>query len=121
MVVLDKTGTVTRGELELVDVVPLNGAGRRDVLRLAGALEAASEHPVARAIAAAARAEVGALPPVSGFRNVPGVGVRGVVERHAVEIARRRGAITVAWDGEERAALSVRDTVEPTSAEASAS
>ena len=60
-IVLDKTGTVTEGKLRLADVVPLNGATRADVLRLAGAVEDASEHPVARAVAAAARAELGGL------------------------------------------------------------
>ncbi len=117
-IVLDKTGTVTEGRLQLVDVALLNGDARSDVLRLAGAVEAASEHPVARAVAAAARAELGVLPGVSEFRNVPGVGVRGVVEGHAVQVGRTDGAITVAWDGEARATLTVRDTVKPTSAEA---
>jgi Cu+-exporting ATPase len=117
-IVLDKTGTVTEGAIELVDVRLLNGAAREDVLRLAGAVEAASEHPIARAVAGAARLELGALPPVSAFRNVPGVGVRGVVEGHEVEVARRDGAITVAWDELPRAELVVRDTVKPTSAEA---
>jgi Cu+-exporting ATPase len=117
-IVLDKTGTVTEGRMELVDVAPLDGARREDVLRLAGAVEAASEHPIAHAIAAAARGELGTLPPVEGFRNLPGVGVRGVVEGREVEVSRRDGAITVAWDGEPRATLVVRDTVKPTSAEA---
>ncbi len=117
-VVLDKTGTVTEGALELVDVRLLNGAGRADVLRLAGAVEAASEHPVARAVAAAGRAEVGTLPAVEGFRNLPGSGVTGRVEGHLVEIGRRDGAVTVSWDGEPRATLVVRDRVRPTSAEA---
>jgi Cu+-exporting ATPase len=117
-IVLDKTGTTTEGRLELAEVVPLNGAGRVEVLRLAGALEAASEHPVAQAIAAAARAELGSLPAVSDFRNLPGTGVRGRVEGHEVEVGRVDGAITVSWDGEPRARLSVRDTVKPTSAEA---
>jgi Cu+-exporting ATPase len=117
-VVLDKTGTVTEGAIELVDVRLLNGAGRADVLRLAGAFEAASEHPVARAVAAAGRAEVGTLPAVEGFRNLPGSGVTGRVEGHLVEIGRRDGAVTVSWDGEPRATLVVRDRVKPTSAEA---
>ncbi len=117
-IVLDKTGTVTEGAIELVDVRLLNGAAREDVLRLAGAVEAASEHPIARAVAGAAREELGALPAVSQFRNVPGVGVRGVVEGREVEVARRDGAITVAWDELPRAELVVRDTVKPTSAEA---
>ena len=117
-VVLDKTGTVTAGKPELVEVALLNGATRPDVLRLAGAVEAASEHPIARAIADVARTELGSLPPVTGFRNVPGVGVQGVVEGKSVEVARRSGAITVSWEGEPRASFVVRDTVKPTSAEA---
>ena len=117
-VVLDKTGTVTQGTMELADVTTLDGASRADVLRLAGAVEAASEHPIARAVAAAARAEVGELPSVSGFRNVPGVGVSGVVEGHEVEVGRLDGAIAVSWDGVPRATLLVRDAVKPTSAEA---
>ncbi len=114
-IVLDKTGTVTEGRMALVDVTPLNGAARADVLRLAGAVEAASEHPIARAVAEAARGEVGELPPVDEFRNEPGVGVSGVVDGHAVEVGRRDGAITVSWDGLPRATLVVRDTVKPTS------
>ena len=117
-VVLDKTGTVTEGRMELADVTTLDGASRADVLRLAGAVEAASEHPIARAVAAAARAEVGELPPVSAFRNVPGVGVTGVVEGHAVEVGRLDGTIAVSWDGVPRATLVVRDAVKPTSGEA---
>ena len=117
-IVLDKTGTVTDGRMELVSVTPLNGAGRSEALRLAGALESASEHPIAQAVAAGARAELGSLPAVSEFRNVPGVGVRGVVEGHDVEVSRQDGAITVAWDGRPRATLVVRDAVKPTSAEA---
>jgi Cu+-exporting ATPase len=117
-ILLDKTGTTTQGRLELAEVVPLNGAGRTEVMRLAGAVEAASEHPVAQAIASAARAELGSLPPVEGFRNLPGVGVRGLVEGHEVEVGRSNGAITVSWDGEPRARLSVRDSVKPTSAQA---
>jgi P-type Cu+ transporter len=117
-IVLDKTGTLTEGRMELVDVTPLDGTGRADALRLAGAVEAASEHPIARAIAAGALAELGGLPPVTEFRNVPGVGVRGVVDGHDVEVSRQLGSITVAWDGAPRATLVVRDTVKPTSAEA---
>ena len=117
-VVLDKTGTVTEGRMELADVTPLDGASRGDVLRLAGAVEAASEHPIAQAVAAAARDEVGKLPPVDDFRNVPGVGVSGTVEGHAVEVGRRDGTITVSWDGEPKATLAVRDAVKATSADA---
>ncbi len=117
-VVLDKTGTVTAGRMELDAVVPLDGAARSEILRLAGAVEAASEHPIAQAVANAARREVGELPPVTGFRNVAGAGVAGTVEGHAVEVGRRDGTITVAWDGAPRATLSVVDTIKPTSAEA---
>jgi Cu+-exporting ATPase len=117
-IVLDKTGTVTEGKMELDEVALLDGAGREDVLRLAGAVEAASEHPIGQAVAAAARREVGELPSVSDFRNLPGVGVQGVVEGHEVEVGRRDGTITVAWDGVPRATLLVRDTVKATSAEA---
>jgi len=118
IVVLDKTGTVTEAKMELVDVLPLNGAVRADVLRLAGAVEAASEHPIAQAIAAAARRELGQLPPVESFANRPGSGVVGRVEGHEVEVGRSDGAITVSWDGEPRATLVVRDRVKPTSAQA---
>jgi len=117
-IVLDKTGTVTEGRMELVDVAPLNGATREDALRLAGAVELASEHPIAQAIAAAARSELGRLPEVTGFRNVPGVGVHGTVDGREVEVIRRDGAITVSWDEIARATLVVRDTVKSTSAEA---
>ena len=117
-IVLDKTGTITEGRMELVEVIPVDGALRPEILRLAGAVESASEHPIAQAVAAAARHEVGELPPVTGFRNVPGVGVLGRVEGHDVEVGRRDGAITVSWDGASRATLAVRDTVKPTSAEA---
>jgi len=117
-IVLDKTGTVTEGKMELVEVVPLNGAVPADVLRLAGAVESASEHPIGQAIATAARRELSQLPPVENFANRPGFGVVGRVEGHEVEVGRGEGAITVRWDGERRARLVVRDTVKPTSAEA---
>ncbi len=117
-IVLDKTGTVTEGKMELADVTLLNGVARADVLRLAGAVEAASEHPIAQAVTRAARAEVGELPPVSGFRSQAGVGVTGVVDGQEVSVGRTGGRIEVAWGGLPRAALTVRDTVKPTSAEA---
>jgi Cu+-exporting ATPase len=117
-VVLDKTGTVTQGKMELVGVAPLNGARRADVLRLAGAVESASEHPIGQAIAAAARAELGDLPAVACFRNVPGFGVRGQVGDRHVEVGRRNGEITLSTDGEPEAILDVRDTVKATSADA---
>jgi Cu+-exporting ATPase len=117
-IVLDKTGTVTEGKMQLSQVELLNGAPRANVLRLAGAVEGASEHPIAQAITTAARAELGELPPVEHFRNQPGVGVTGVVAGHQVAVGRRDGRIEVAWDGLARATLEVRDTVKPTSAEA---
>ena len=117
-VVLDKTGTVTEGKMELVGVTPLDCETRAEVLRLAGAVESASEHPIAQAVAAVARREVGELPKVTEFRNVPGVGVFGRVDGHEVEVGRSDGSITVSWDGRRRATLAVRDTVKETSAEA---
>jgi Cu+-exporting ATPase len=117
-IVLDKTGTITEGTLELAGLVPLNGASRAEVLRRAGAVESASEHPVARAVTAAARSELESLPPVAAFRNLPGVGVEGVVEGTLVRVGRGEEAITVSWDGVDRARLAVRDTVKPTSAQA---
>jgi P-type Cu+ transporter len=87
-VVLDKTGTVTRGEMSLVDVALADGERRADVLRLAGALEDGSEHPIARAIAAAARHELGRLPAPEGFASREGLGVEGVVEGHGVVVGR---------------------------------
>src|SRR5262249_58207873 len=71
-IVHDKTGTVTEGRMELADVVPLNGATRAEILRLAGGLEAASEHPVALAVARAAADQAGTLPPGTRLRSPPG-------------------------------------------------
>jgi P-type Cu+ transporter len=116
--VLDKTGTVTEGKMELAEISPLNGATRADVLRLAGAVEAASEHPIAQAVARAARDELGSLPSVSGFRNQPGVGVVGTVEGREITVGRQGGQIVVSWDGLEQATLEVRDTIKSTSSEA---
>jgi P-type Cu+ transporter len=117
-IVLDKTGTVTEGKMQLVGVESSNGATRLEVLRLAGAVEQASGHPIAKAVARAAAAEVGMLPAVSEFRNFPGIGVRGVVDGLEVDVGRREGAITVSWQGKPRATLVVTDTVKPTTAEA---
>ena len=107
-VVLDKTGTVTEGRVRLVNELPA------ETLRLAGAVEAASEHPVGIAVAAAARERFGSLPRVDGFTNVPGQGVVGVVEGRRVEVGRE--GVTV--DGEHLGSLVVEDTVRPTSREA---
>jgi Cu+-exporting ATPase len=117
-IVLDKTGTVTEGRMALADMTTMNGANRSEVLRFAGAVEGASEHPIAQAIVRAARIELGALPPVADFRNEPGMGVRGVVDGHEVAVGRRDGRIVVSWDGVERAELRVADLIKPTSAEA---
>ena len=108
-VILDKTGTVTEGRVRLVG----NGLAP-EALRLAGAVEDASEHPIGRAVAEVARARFGSLPPVEAFTNVAGRGVTGVVEGHRVEVDRG----TVSIDGVVAGRLSVVDTVKPTSAEA---
>lgn len=147
-VVLDKTGTVTTGRMSLTRVTPVAGEEADRVLTVAGALEHASEHPIARAVAEAAlEANGGGLPAVSGFENVPGRGVRGTVtldgrDLHVlagrpellidaryvlpddVDAALRRAghegatAIVVGWEGRARGVLSVTDTVKDTSAEA---
>ncbi|WP_432122392.1 heavy metal translocating P-type ATPase [Streptomyces sp. S1] len=142
-IVLDKTGTVTTGRMTLLAVHTAGGANEKDVLRLAGALEHSSEHPIARAVATGAADRVGTLPVPEDFANVPGLGVQGVVEGHAVLVGREklleewamplppelasakdaaekagRTAVAVAWDGEARAVLEVADAVKDTSAEA---
>jgi Cu+-exporting ATPase len=125
-VVLDKTGTVTTGEMTLHDVVAADGEDADEVLRFAGAVEDASEHPIARAVAAGAR-ERGDLPAVTGFANREGWGVQATVEgraasvgRPSVEVDRGPGhtVVEVSWDGAPRGWLSVADRVKPTSAEA---
>ncbi|WNV77690.1 heavy metal translocating P-type ATPase [Geodermatophilus sp. DSM 44513] len=142
-VLLDKTGTVTTGRMTLLDVVPAAGEDAEQVLRLAGALEDASEHPIAQAIARGATERVGTLPAVEGFTNVEGLGVQGVVDGHAVLVGRTRllaewslrlpadleramaaaeaegrTAVAVGWDGAARGVLVVADAVKATSAEA---
>ncbi|SFK53348.1 heavy metal translocating P-type ATPase [Geodermatophilus ruber] len=143
-VVLDKTGTVTTGRMSLVDVVPAPGEDADEVLRFAGALEDASEHPIAQAVAAGARERLGPLPAVEGFTNAEGRGVSGVVEGCAVVVGRGswlaeewslaapqalvaavraaeeqgRTPVWVGWDGAVRGVVVVADTVKPTSAEA---
>ncbi len=138
-VVLDKTGTVTSGEMAVHDVVAAEGEDAAEVLRLAGSLEHASEHPIARAVAAAA----GDLLPVEGFTSRAGLGVEGVVDGHAVVVGRPslladwaqhlpedldravrdaqssgRTPVAVGWDGRARGVVVVGDTVKETSAEA---
>jgi Cu+-exporting ATPase len=142
-VVLDKTGTVTTGEMAVVAVHLAPGADEAEALRLAGAVEDASEHPIARAVAARAQAGVRSLPAVEEFANHSGLGVQGLVDGHAVVVGRvafladwamhlgpeleapRREAeglgqtvVAAGWDGEARALFVVSDTVKPTSAEA---
>jgi Cu+-exporting ATPase len=141
-VVLDKTGTVTTGRMSLVDVVVTDGVTRDDALRLAGAVENASEHPVARAIAKAAQGN-GFLPAPEAFANREGLGVEGMVDGVEVVVgrpalvsewgyelpdelalalteaeSRGRTAVVAAWDRRARAVLVVADTLKPTSADA---
>ena len=142
-VVLDKTGTVTTGQMSLVDVVCVEGVERPGALRLVGAVEKASEHPIARAIAAAAEAEVGSLPALDDFAAMPGAGATGRIGgtivtigreevfrerlviipgvlKEALASARRMGhtAVIAAWDGQARAMFAVADQPKPTSAAA---
>ncbi|MFN0153033.1 MAG: heavy metal translocating P-type ATPase [Gaiella sp.] len=112
-IVFDKTGTLTEGALELVEVAPRGDTTREEILRLAGAVESASEHPVGRAVAKAARAELGTLPAVAAFRSLPGQGVTGAVDGRAVTIGRGASGIEVSWEGAVRGMLAVRDTVRP--------
>jgi Cu+-exporting ATPase len=143
IVVLDKTGTVTTGTLTLLDVITAHGEQLDQVLRLAGALEDSSEHPIAKAIATGARDKAGDLPNVAEFTNLEGLGVHGVVEGHTVVIGRQRlladrsqplpdelamsmrqaesegsSAVAVGWDGKARGVLVVADAVKPSSADA---
>ncbi|OBF91781.1 copper-translocating P-type ATPase [Mycobacterium sp. 852002-51163_SCH5372311] len=142
-IVLDKTGTVTTGKMTLVEVIATPGADRATVLRYAGALEDASEHPIAQAITKGAKEELGTLPTPEDFANVEGKGVQGIIDGHAVMVGRPslladsgqqleptllagkaraesdgKTAVAVGWDGRVRAILVVADTVKPTSAEA---
>ncbi|MGW6527392.1 heavy metal translocating P-type ATPase [Streptomyces venezuelae] len=146
-VVLDKTGTVTTGRMELTDVHVVGDTQEQLLLRLAGALEHASEHPVARAVTAGAAErlglDAGELPVPERFENVAGAGVRGTVDGHEVVAGRERllaeagvtgleavaklrddaeaagrTAVLVAWDGAARGVLAVADAVKETSAEA---
>ncbi|MEU4215305.1 heavy metal translocating P-type ATPase [Actinoplanes sp. NPDC026623] len=121
-IVLDKTGTVTTGVMTVSCVVPEPGRDEGEVLRLAGAVEAASEHPLGRAIVRAAAAR-GPLPAVSDFKATAGVGVRGVVEGAEVEVARGAGDTAETWvelrvDGVAWGRIALADAVRPTSAAA---
>ena len=142
-ILLDKTGTITTGQMKLVDVTVAVGEDRDEVLRLVGAIESASEHPIAVAITAGARDEAGELPAVESFNNREGSGVEGIVEGHALivgrpalladyashlddqltralEEAQGRGqtAIAAAWDGKARAVFAVADSLKPTAGNA---
>jgi Cu+-exporting ATPase len=139
-IVLDKTGTVTTGRMQLVEIVPARGVERDEALGIVGALESASEHPVARAIATAAGD--GLVAPEQ-FRNREGLGVEGLVDGRAVVAGRAsllaewgidlpdeledaqeraeaqgRTAVGAAWGGQARALFVVADTIKPTSPEA---
>ncbi|MFD3999217.1 heavy metal translocating P-type ATPase [Streptomyces rubiginosohelvolus] len=142
-IVLDKTGTVTTGRMTLQTTHTADGTDEAEVLRLAGALENASEHPIAQAVATAATDATGPLPTPEDFANVPGLGVQGIVEGHAVLVGRPRliadagislppalsraleedeahgrTAVVVAWDGEARGVFGVADAVKDSSAAA---
>ncbi|HEX4099600.1 MAG TPA: heavy metal translocating P-type ATPase [Pseudonocardiaceae bacterium] len=143
-VLLDKTGTVTTGAMTLVEVLPAAGENADEVLRRAAAVEDASEHPIATAIAAGGRQRLGQLPPVVGFRSARGLGVQGEIDGAVVQVGRPvwlaeqwsvslpyalvsaaseqeahgRTVVAVAWDGRARGLLSVADTVKASSAEA---
>ena len=121
-VVLDKTGTVTSGAMSVVAIHAAPGTDEAEVLRLAGAVEDASEHPIAAAIAARAKEELVLLPAVEEFASEAGVGVRGVVRGREVTVGRASGSgqteIEVAWDGEVHGHIVVADTLKPTSLEA---
>ncbi len=138
VVVLDKTGTVTTGQMSVTDVAAGDGTARAELLRYAGAVEQASEHAVAAAISAAAKTECGPLPQADGFTALPGLGARGTVDGHEVVIGREklfadrgmpvpdalseqclswerdgRTAVLTGWDGAVRGAVAVADTVKP--------
>lgn len=142
-IVLDKTGTVTAGRMTLLDIIPAAGEQKVEVLRLAAAVEDASEHPIAQAVVRAATEQIGELAEVTDFRNIEGRGVSGIVGAHAVIAGRpalladwslampddlaaaferaeeaAHTAIAVAWDGAVRGVLVIADEIKPTSAAA---
>jgi cation-transporting P-type ATPase A/B/Cu+-exporting ATPase len=140
-VVLDKTGTVTTGVMAVAEIQPAAGVARDALLRYAGAVEQASEHPVATAISGAARTELGPLPQAAGFAAMPGLGARGSVDGHEVAVGREslfgqlgmtvpaqvadqcrrweqagRTTVLAGWDGQVRGTIAVADTVKPSAA-----
>jgi P-type Cu+ transporter len=143
VVVLDKTGTVTTGRMTLADLRPGDGVRRADLLRYAGAVEQASEHAVAAAISAAAGREAGPLPLAEGFRALPGLGARGMVDGHEIVVGREKlfteravavppdlagqcrdweqsgcTTVLVGWDDAVQGAIAVTDTIKPSAAAA---
>ena len=142
-VVLDKTGTVTTGQMAVTGVQPLPGVSRTDLLRYAGAVEQASEHAVAAAVTVLARAESPHLASADGFAALPGLGARGVLDGRQVVVGRAKlftdlgvtvppdlggwcraqeeagcTTVLVSWDDAIRGALAVTDTVKPSAAAA---
>ena len=142
-VVLDKTGTVTSGSMAVEELVPADGVDEDTLLRIVAAAESGSEHPLAQAVVDLGRERLGELPPLSQFRNLPGLGISAVVDGHTVLVGRsrhladwtldlddalaeardraeKRGktVVAVSWDGEVKGLLVIADQIKPTSAEA---
>jgi P-type Cu+ transporter len=142
-IVLDKTGTVTTGMMTVTEVRPASGTAREVLLRRLGGVEDASGHPVAAAVSAAARAELGDLPRAAGFESLPGLGARGTVDGQEIIVGREkllrdrhiiipeelagqcarweregRTVVLAGWDGRARGAVAVADTVKPSAAAA---
>ena len=143
VVLLDKTGTVTTGDMSVAGVCTADGVSRADLLRYAGAVEQASEHAIATAISAAAAEDYGPLPQADEFRALPGLGARGIIDGREVTVGREklladramtapadlaaqcrswersgRTAVLIGWDGAARGAVAVSDTVKPSAAAA---
>ncbi|MGB6572632.1 MAG: heavy metal translocating P-type ATPase [Trebonia sp.] len=137
-VVFDKTGTITAGQMTVTEAMAVPGTGQTELLRYAGAVEQASEHPIATAIGEAASVRIGPLPVAEGFQALPGLGARGVVDGRQVIVGREkllrdqgidipsglagqwgsweqdgRTAVLVGWDGRLRGAFAVADTIKP--------
>jgi len=123
-VVLDKTGTITTGVMAVGGLTVTEGESADTVLARAAAVEAASEHPIAAAIVAGAKAAGLPIAPVREFSSRPGHGVTGLVDGVRVEVARSAigqqagTAVEVSWDGRPRGTITLTDTVRPTSAAA---
>jgi P-type Cu+ transporter len=137
-VVFDKTGTITSGQMTVTEAMAAPGTGQTELLRYAGAVEQASEHPIATAISEAASVRIGPLPVAEGFQALPGLGARAVVDGRQVIVGREkllrdqgtdippglagrwgsweqdgRTAVLVGWDGRFRGAFAVADTIKP--------